>query len=63
MTAVSAILWIQPVVSQNPRTFSTADELQIRQAVQVVKDAILKENITGLLRQISGQGLTCTDTN
>jgi hypothetical protein len=62
LTAVSAILWIQPVVSQNPRTFSAADELQIRQAVQVVKDAILKGNVAGLRRQISDQGLTCTDT-
>jgi hypothetical protein len=63
LIAVSATLWIKPVVSQNTATFSTADELHIRQAVRVVKEAILKEDVGVLLRQISDQGLVCTDTN
>ena len=62
LISVSIVLWSTPAFSQNERTFSIADERQIRRAVVAIREAILKEDLKQLLRQISGVGLTCTDT-
>jgi hypothetical protein len=42
---------------------SSDDERQLRKAVLDVKEAILKGDTKGLLRQVCSEGLTCTDTN
>jgi hypothetical protein len=57
------VIWSAPVFSQDTKTFSIADERQIRQAVVAFREAIVKKDVKQLLRQISGGGLTCTDTN
>jgi len=63
LISASIVLWSAPAFAQNTRTFSIADERQIRRAVVALREAILKEDLKQLLRQISGAGLTCTDTD
>ena len=63
LISASIVLWSAPALAQNTRTFSIADERQIRRAVVALREAILKEDLKQLLRQISGAGLTCTDTD
>jgi hypothetical protein len=62
LISASIVLWSALGFSQNTRTFSIADERQIRRAVVAIREAILKEDLKQLLRQISSAGLTCTDT-
>ena len=63
LISASIVLWSAPALAQNTRTFSIADERQIRRAVVALREAILKEDLNQLSRQISGAGLTCTDTD
>jgi len=63
LISASIVLWSAPAFSQDTRMFSIADERQIRRAVVALREAILKKDLKDLLRQISGAGLTCTDTD
>ncbi len=62
LIAASALLFSATASSQTPKAFAPDEERGLRRDVLVLKEALLGEDLTQVLQQISSEGLTCTDT-
>jgi hypothetical protein len=62
LIAASALLLSATASSQTPKAFAPEEERELRRAVLVLKEAILREDVRQVIQQVSSEGLTCTDT-
>jgi hypothetical protein len=62
LIAASVFLFSATAPSQIPKAFAPEEERELRRAVLVLNEAILRADVRQVLQQISSEGLTCTDT-
>lgn len=62
VTAVIVVFSALSLASEPPETLSQTDQQSLRKVAQELREAILHQDLEGVLRHVSKNGLGCTDS-